>query len=105
MPDTCGATLDDIDISHELYRRPARQPDHERVTFALAELAQEIAVAPENILQMLAELALDLCRGDSAGVSLLESHEAEPVFRWHALAGEYVVHRHGTMPRSGSPCG
>jgi hypothetical protein len=105
MFDTSGATLNDIDISHELHQRPARQADHERVNFVLVQLAQEIALAPENILQKLAEQALDLCRAGSAGVSLLESDEPEPVFRWHALAGEYVVHRHGTMPRSGSPCG
>jgi hypothetical protein len=104
LEDSC-ATLHDVDITSELGKRPARQPDHEQVNLALVDLAQEIARAPQNILQKLVEYALELCSAGSAGVSLLEDDESEPVFRWHALAGEYVVHRDGTMPRSASPCG
>jgi hypothetical protein len=99
------ATFDDIDITYELLERPARPPDHEALNLVLLELAEQIAVAPQTLLQKLAEQALVLCRAGSAGVSLLDRDGPEPVFRWHALAGEYVVHRNGTMPFPESPCG
>jgi signal transduction histidine kinase/CheY-like chemotaxis protein len=60
-----------------------------------------MAESPRNMLQKLAERALELCQADSAGISLLEGD----VFRWEALAGVFAVFRSGTMPRDASPCG
>jgi signal transduction histidine kinase len=53
------------------------------------------------MLQRLARLALELCRADAAGISLLDGD----VFRWEALAGTMATYRDGTMPRDASPCG
>jgi signal transduction histidine kinase len=64
-----------------------------------------MATRPAAILQTLVDTALDLCRAGSAGMSLLETHDGEAIFRWAALAGAYVVHQNGTMPRDASPCG
>ena len=53
------------------------------------------------MLQRLVETARELCRADTAGISLLEGD----VFRWEAVAGVFASSRDGTMPRAASPCG
>lgn len=98
-------TLDEVDIKAELSKRPCRSPNYEIEHQALIQLADEMANHPNNILQKLVEIAYDLCRADSAGLSLLETHNGEAVFRWEALMGVYAPHRNNTMPRNASPCG
>jgi hypothetical protein len=39
------------------------------------------------------------------GLSLLEEHNGEEVFRWEALAGVYADRINSRMPRNASPCG
>lgn len=95
------ATLSEVVITPELASRPRRGPDHARENRALGDLAQELSENPRNMLQRLTEIALDLCRADTAGISLLEGE----VFRWEGLAGVYATYRHSTMPRAASPCG
>lgn len=89
----------------ELYERTGRAPDFEAEARALSEMATELAEAPRNLLQKLAELVMDLCRADSAGVSLLEQDGDQEVFRWRATAGVFAKDVMGTMPRAASPCG
>jgi CheY-like chemotaxis protein len=86
--DQCAtATLADVDIRSELQARPRRSPNYAAERGALTVLATE--------------MALDLCRADTAGISLIEGD----VFRWEALAGVHASSRKGTMPRDASPCG
>lgn len=65
-------SLDDVLITAELARRPQREPDYKAESRALTALAQALASRPEQVLQKLAELAMELCRADSAGISVLE---------------------------------
>ena len=95
------ATLKDVDIRSELQSRPHRPPDYAAEHGAVTVLAMEMAENPRNMLQKLVETALDLCRADTAGISLIEGE----VFRWEALAGVHASSRKGTMPRDASPCG
>src|SRR5262245_3404346 len=99
------ATLDDVLITAELARRPARSPNYAAENRALGDLAEAMADSPQTILQKLVEMALDLCRADSAGISILEPGEAAGVFRWHAVAGQFASNIGGEMPREASPCG
>src|SRR4051812_37903838 len=99
--DRSAATLADIDIRSQLQARPRRLPNYEDETRALAVLAREMATNPRNMLQKLVEIAADLCRADTAGISLLDGH----VFRWEAIAGVFAAAKGGTMPRAESPCG
>src|ERR1700730_12670767 len=100
-PDLPITPLEEVDICSALEARPQRLPNHEAEREAWAALATEMAESPRNMLQKLAERALELCQADSAGISLLEGD----VFRWEALAGVFAVFRSGTMPRDASPCG
>ncbi len=98
-------TLDEVLITHELARRPVRAPDHRAESRALTLLSQELVTHPRGVLQRLAELALQLCRAGTAGVSILEPGADGDVFRWHALAGAHAAALGGAVPRGDSPCG
>jgi PAS domain-containing protein len=89
----------------ELSRRPSRFPDYAAENRALVALAQEMAVAPENVLQKLADTALELCHAHSAGLSLLEEGDQKQRFHWRAIAGQWAPHLHGGTPREFGPCG
>jgi len=71
----------------------------------LVALAQTLANSPEHVLQQLVEAALELCRAQSAGISLLEEENGRKIFRWHGIAGQFAPHVWGTTPREFSPCG
>jgi PAS domain S-box-containing protein len=89
----------------ELSRRPSRPPDYAAENRALIALAQEMAAAPDGILQKLAETALALCRAHSAGLSLLEDGDRKSSFHWRAIAGAWAPHVNGGTPRDFGPCG
>lgn len=96
--------VDDILVTAELAGRTSRAPDYEAENRALGLLAQEMATNPGGVLQTCAELVLELCHADSAGISILEPGGENGMFRWHAAAGRFAPNRHGTMPKE-SPCG
>src|SRR5262249_33806182 len=62
--DHVPASLHDILITADLAHRPARPPNYEAESRALAVLAEAMADSPQTILQKLVETALDLCRAD-----------------------------------------
>jgi hypothetical protein len=95
------ASLDEVDITVELDRRPRRAADFPSEDRALEILADALAKNPRNMLAQLVNVALDRCRADTAGLSLLEGE----VFRWEAVAGVCAAYQNGTMPRAASPCG
>jgi hypothetical protein len=66
-----GRHVDDVLITHELARRPSRAPAYEAESRALGLLAQEMANNPSGVLRKCAELVMELCHADSAGVSIL----------------------------------
>lgn len=94
-------TVADVDIRSELLSRPQRVPNYQAEERALTGLAVQMSENPRQMLQALAEAALDLCNADTAGISLLEGD----VLRWEALAGVFAAKRNGTMPRNASPGG
>src|SRR5690606_35848046 len=84
-------TLTDVLITDELMRRPPRRADHEAENRALRQLARNMAGRPDALLQNLVDIALELCRAQTAGVSLAQRKpDGEQVFVWVALAGTYA---------------
>jgi two-component sensor histidine kinase len=90
----------------ELSRRTSRPPNYEIESRALAELMTAMANQPnaDGVLQKLVDTALELCRVQSAGVSILEKGTNGDVSRWRAVAGPWSAYRGELMPRD-SPCG
>jgi len=98
-------SLDDVLITPALAQRPSRPPDLGAEVDALGTLARYMAEQPDNLLEAMAATALRLCRGDSAGVSLLEpGPDGSPGFRWAAVAGVLACYADGRGPLH-SPCG
>lgn len=91
--------------TEELNRRPTRAPQHEAESRALVTLAQAMAASPENILQKLAETALELCGAHSAGLSLLEEADQKQNFYWRVIVGAWEHNIGGGTPRDFGPCG
>lgn len=102
-------SLKDVLITSSLRLRDSRAPDYVAETAALTDLARAMSESPGLVLQKLVDTALDLCRADSAGISLLETLDGGEVFRWEAMAGVYARQFGGLdsnyMPRQASPCG
>jgi two-component sensor histidine kinase len=90
-------------ITEELQRRFARPPDYLREKLAMQDLANHMSDRPSEILPRLVQLAMQLCGADSAGISVLESENAQ--FRWLALKGVLSAFEGATTPRDFSPCG
>ena len=110
MPSNAGsepaaAGVNDVLITAELASRPSPPPDYEAESRALGLLAHEMATNPCGVLQKCAELVMELCHADSAGISILEASENGGIFRWHAAAGAFAPNLHGSMPEDASPCG
>jgi len=98
---------DDLRLTVEtLAARSCRTPDYQGENRALVALASELAESPGTVLEKLAELVIELCRADSAGISVLGADETgAEIFEWPAVAGAWTSYVGGTMPRDASPCG
>jgi two-component sensor histidine kinase len=83
-----------------------RTHDIEAEAKAFRRLADTMVNAPSEILQVCADVALELCRAGGSGISLYDgTGNGEEIFRWVALAGELKHHLHCTRPRYYSSCG
>ena len=102
---TATRCVDDVIVTAELEQRPRRAPDHAAENRAMAALARQLAIDPHGVPQKLAELVMELCDADSAGISLLEEEDGRQIFRWHAAAGLFANHLGGTIDYTTSPCG
>jgi hypothetical protein len=75
----------------EFGSRRARARDLAREIEGVNDLACGMVRQPDALQRRFVELAFDLCRAGSAGISMLEEGErGEPLFRWTALAGEFA---------------
>ncbi len=82
--------LDSIITAAELQRRPVRTPQHDAENRTLLTLAHQMASSPDDILQRLAEAALELCHAHSAGISLMQGDEKR-VWAPHRGEGKAIV--------------
>jgi hypothetical protein len=105
MSERAFASLDQVLITHELGERPAGHYDRGAVQSGIMRLAGLMARAPRDMLQQIAEVAMDLCRAHTVGISILEQQDGTTVFKWRAMAGKLARAKDLGMPRSPSPCG
>ena len=82
-----------------------RSPDYEAENRALVQLARAMVDSPRNILQMLAETALDLCYAETAGISLLERSDSGEEIFCCAPAGANRSQLEGQLPAASVPAG
>jgi PAS domain S-box-containing protein len=65
----------------------------------MLSLAEEVADRPANVPQKVAEVALDLCRAQGAGVLAFEKENGGEVGRWRAVAGNVATQIGSSVPR------
>jgi hypothetical protein len=97
--------LDDVIVTSELTQRSSRRPDYRAELRAIKMLVSTMSETAHEFWQRLAETALQLCRADTAGVSLLATESGEEVFRVEAVAGLLSASIPRTIPRDATPCG
>jgi GAF domain-containing protein len=97
-----AASVDEIIVEPTPAAKRRRAADE---TQALLGLSEVMAQAPDRAVQRLVEAAMALTESDSAGVSLEDTQDGQPVYRWVAVAGEFSRYLQGVMPRDFSPCG
>jgi two-component sensor histidine kinase len=90
-------------ITDELLRRPPAKPDYLREKQAIQDLAQQMADRPTEIIPRLVALAMEICDGVSAGVSVLDPETNR--FRWLGVQGALAAMQGVTVPRQNSPAG
>ena len=95
--------LDAVIITDQLKARPARRPEHAVENRALVALVEQLARAPQDILQKLTDATVDVCRAQSAGLSLLTRDRLR--FYWAAISGTWAHHAGEGTPREFGPCG
>ncbi len=78
------AGLHDIVATNLLVQRTPKLPAFELQSSALRSLASTLATAPDENAQRLVDLAMKVACARSAGQSLLDTVDGEPVFRWVA---------------------
>ena len=98
-------SVDEVLNTSELFRRASRAPEYAAENRCLIALAQAMNEAPRTFLQKAADMALELCHADSAGISILETSEGASVFRWRAVAGRYAPNINASMASDACPCG
>lgn len=99
---TPGVGLEAVIRTAELASRPSRPRDDRTLAVALAALSQRMTNR-SAILQSLVDSVMQLCRAQSAGISLLEEDGAH--FYWPAVAGQWAAQAGGGAPREFGPCG
>jgi hypothetical protein len=97
--------LDDVIVTSELTQRSSRRPDYRAELRAIKMLVSTMSETAHEFWQRLAATALQLCRADTAGVSLLATESGGEVFRVEAVAGLLSASIPGTIPRDATPCG
>src|SRR5450755_330024 len=102
-PDHRSEPIAAVVITDELQRRPPIKPDYLREKQAMQDLAQQMADRPTEIIPRLVALAMEICDGVSAGVSVLD-HDTNR-FRWLGVQGALAAMQGVTVPRDNSPAG
>jgi hypothetical protein len=99
-------SLENVVITSELQRRPARHTNIQQENSAFRELADYLVSDPDKLLDRLVELTVKLCEADTVGISVEQTDDdGKKIFRWVALAGALKHLIGGTTPRNFSPCG
>jgi two-component sensor histidine kinase len=102
-PDHPSAPIAAVVITEELLRRPPAKSDYLREKQAMQDLAQQMADRPTAIIPRLVALAMEICDGLSAGVSVLDRETNR--FRWLGVQGALAAMQGVTVPRENSPAG
>ncbi len=93
---------DDVMITSEMYRRTPRAPDSGTELAAWKHLSEFLTTEPRVVFQQLAEVLIQACSADSAGVTLQERRDSSGDLQWVCVAGQlapkHLPHLPGHSP-------
>lgn len=96
---------DKVFITEDLQARESKRADYYRQSQAFRELASLLAQDAPALLDRFVNLAMDITRGASAGLSIIDDAADPPCFVWQCLRGTLSAFEGTTTPRDDSPCG
>ena len=95
----------DLELSSEFRSRPPQKRSTQVQLRTLRRMVRGFAMCPGKTLQAIADAALDLCKADSAGVSVdTQDANGMPVLYWAATSGKYARLREAMLPKFQMPC-
>ncbi|WP_311223601.1 MULTISPECIES: HAMP domain-containing sensor histidine kinase [unclassified Acidovorax] len=106
MHGSLSARYREVKVLTELLdQRPSREDQDAAQIATLMRLASMLSSSPEELLGRVAQVALDLTGGQTAGISLQDKDDqSNPVFRWAAVRGVLHALESRVLPREASPC-
>lgn len=88
-------------LARELHNR-----NTEFILPGIQRIARTFVESPQDVLQVLSDVAVDICKADSAGVSIeTVAEDGERVFHWVAISGEFASFLNAMLPHAWMPCG
>jgi hypothetical protein len=100
-----GLVVLDLASDPAFTRRRPHLRDSAAQIKGMSLLAHAFLDAPDSILNVLVDAAIDLCGADSAGISIERRESAEKFYEWVATAGQYKRFLNAMLPLYPSACG
>jgi signal transduction histidine kinase len=100
-----GLVVLDLVSDHTFGRRRLHVHDVATQIKGMNQLAHAFVGAPDTILQVLVDAAVDLCGAESAGISIEREQRATKFYQWVATAGQYRRFLNAMLPLYPSACG
>jgi signal transduction histidine kinase len=100
-----GLVVLDLGSDPTFARRRLHVHDAASQMKGMNQLARAFVGAPDTILQVLVEAAVDLCGAESAGISIERKQNTATFYEWVATAGQYRRFLNAMLPLYPSACG
>lgn len=106
LTEETGLHVQELFDANSVDARPLRPRDPLRDMEGMQRLSQTFARSPDNALQQLVDLAIELCNADSAGISIVRADgSADSYYEWVATAGRFHPFLNAVLPQYPSACG
>jgi hypothetical protein len=99
-----GLVVLDLVSDHTFARRRLHVHDVAEQMQGMNQLAHAFVGAPDTILQVLVDAAVDLCGAESAGISIERKQSTATFYEWVATAGQYRRFLNAMLPLYPSAC-
>jgi transcriptional regulator with GAF, ATPase, and Fis domain len=101
-----GLEVIDLKGNADFQARPLRSRAPLSESNGIKRLARTFLEDPEDILQELVHVAVELCGADSAAISIIKENATdEEYYQWVASTGVYASFLNAMLPRYPSACG
>jgi hypothetical protein len=105
IPADIGLEVIDLQFDTAFASRTVRARDINVLPQGMRRIAHALVEAPDTILQVLVETAVELCGADSSAISLEKEDRTEDAwYQWAAIAGQHSSMYNADFPHYPSGC-